>query len=105
MSRLTVINLPVYERNILIVGNEYCFEGRKLDIKGGFDATNIFSEPDVVEREIELFDELFENGLAYVRKEKVLPGGKQNKALIEYLIDVLNRDLEKLNRRISKRGH
>jgi hypothetical protein len=96
-SRLTVIRLPVTDRNLLFLGNDYLFEGRKLRVGGGFGATQVTTDLDRIEREIALFDELFADGLHYLFPSGAPPDpSERNAALLRMLVQDLEGDLAQL---------
>ncbi|HEU4389539.1 MAG TPA: caspase family protein [Blastocatellia bacterium] len=94
-SRLEIIRLPNPERNQLLLGNSYLFEGRKLKVsEGGFDATQVIGDPEIIENEIKMFDTLFENGLTYVCTRKGIVAGRgRNRMLLQAMLEDIERDI------------
>jgi hypothetical protein len=97
-SRLEIIRLPNPERNQLILGTSYLFEGRKLKVReGGFDATQVIGDPEVIENEIKMFDTLFEDGLNYVCARGGIPAGPdRNRRLLQAMITDIEGDIRSL---------
>ena len=63
VTRATLVHIVVRERNLLILGDKYVFEGRKLSTKAGFEATQVITDKRRVAQEIEMFDILFRNAV------------------------------------------
>jgi len=96
-SRATFVKVPIRERNLLFLGSDYLFEGRKLRVRGGFDATQVITDPEVIRQEVEMFDALFEDALDYMCRKRDLPVGRsRNRRLIEELIKDIDEDLREL---------
>lgn len=95
LSRIVIVKTPVRDRNLLFLGTDYFFEGRKLRVGSGFDATQQITDSEVIEREIEMFDVLFDDSVNYVCRMNDLPiwGRNRNQKLLEKLIEGLNIDL------------
>ena len=63
IRRAALVHVSVHERNLLILGDRYLFEGRKLSTKAGFEATQVITDKRRVTQEIEMFDILFRNAV------------------------------------------
>jgi hypothetical protein len=99
VARFAAIRVPVPERNYLFLGSDYLFVGRKLRVGSGFDATEMVTEAGPIQREIQMFDSLFEDGRGYMANQRGVPdGGKDNRALLERLCRDLDDDLARLRR-------
>ncbi len=95
--RATIIRLPTPERNLLLLGTDYFFEGRRLGIRMGFDATQLITDTDVIKREIAMFDALFEEGVKYVCGLHKIPArARRNQHLLEVIIKDLDKDIRRL---------
>lgn len=95
LSRTVIVKTPVRDRNLLFLGTDYFFEGRKLRVGSGFDATQLITEYDIIKDEIEMFDVLFDDSVNYVCRMHGLPifGRNRNQKLLEKLIEDINNDL------------
>lgn len=97
VSRATVVRSPISERNLLFLGTDYLFEGRKLQWQVGFDATELITDPDTINHEIVWFDTLFENELQHVSRARGLPEGPdRNRSLLEVVVKDLHEDISRL---------
>lgn len=97
VSRTAVIRLPLSERNLLILGAAYFFEGRKLRWEVGFDATQVSTDPDTINQEIVMFDALFEDGLQHACRTRGIPDGPdRNRSLLEVLVKDLDEDIRRM---------
>jgi len=97
IPRAVVIRLPVTERNLLILGTDYFFEGRQLGWHEGFDQTQVITDPDTINQEIDNFDKLFEGGLKHVCKTRGLPDGPdRNRSLLEVVVKDLDDAISRL---------
>jgi hypothetical protein len=105
VHRFTVVRLPLSERNLLLLGNEYFFEGRKLHLGHGFDATRLITDARSIRQEIEAFDGLFESGVRSVCEEWRLPKGRdRNGRLLELLIQHIDEELQNLRTSAAPAG-
>lgn len=105
IARATFVRIPTPERNILILGTDYFFEGRKLKVRGSFDATQLITDPETIQREIAMFDALFDDAINYVCRTQDLPRGRTlNERLLKALVKDINKDLSRLSRLARKGG-
>jgi hypothetical protein len=96
IKRAQLVHCGIRERNLLILGRKYVFEGRKLGPGAGFEATEVITEVTRVKQEIEMFDLLFRN--AAREADRGASGVAQNRHLIERMIRRLNRDIGTLGK-------
>jgi hypothetical protein len=95
IKRLQIVHAGVRERNVMILGKRYVFEGRKLDSRAGFEATQVVTDKKRVAQEIEMFDLLFKNSLQRIaQSESTTP---TNRFLLEELIARIDRDVVALS--------
>lgn len=106
LARATLIRIPVPERNQFFLGEQLLFEGRKLKVRGGFDRTELIQDADEIEREIEMFDALFTDGIQYCfdHRRKPIPEDvfERNRSLLEFLLMDIKRDIKKLKQRAKR---
>jgi hypothetical protein len=95
-DRLMIFIVPVSDRNLLSLGDEVFFEGRKLGVSRGFDVTRVVSDRDQVRDENLLFDQLFESGLEMARDKADAPRRNANSLFIDLLIEELRAGLSRL---------
>lgn len=97
ISRTRFVHLGIRERNLLILGTRYLFEGRKLSTKPGFEATEVITCPRRVAREIEMFDILSQNAVENARRGFSRHGEKDvNRLLLEDLLERIETNIKEL---------
>jgi hypothetical protein len=103
VSRATFVRTPLpAERNLLFLDKEYFFEGRKFKVRGSFDATQLIIDSDIIQREIEMFDALFEDSVNYICRERNLPHGRTlNERLLKSIVQDLEEDLARLKSKVG----
>ena len=99
VKRFIILRLPLSERNLLVLGEDYFFEGRKLKLGHGFDATRLTTDREAVAREIAAFDALFDSGVTDTcERWDVSLGRRRNGRLLEILIQQLDEELANISR-------
>jgi hypothetical protein len=98
LARATMIRIPVSERNLMFLGDDYLFEGRNLKIGGAFDATQVITDPVTIQQQISLFDSLLASGLDYIRERHRL-GSSNN--LENKMIEILAEDIRSELRQVE----
>jgi hypothetical protein len=105
IKRAQFVHIGIRERNLLILGKRYLFEGRKLGTRAGFEATEVITDKTRVAQEIELFDILFGNAISAgrdARKTRGLVG--LNRRLLVSLVGRIDRDIAALAASLSPAG-
>lgn len=96
-SRMQIIHVPIRDRNLLFLGTEYLFEGRKLSTGAGFEATRVIRDREAVAQEIDMFDRLFNHSLERARRSfSIQAADNLNERLIEAIIRQLDTDVLKI---------
>jgi hypothetical protein len=97
VKHATLVHIAVRERNILILGNKYVFEGRKLGTEPGFEATEVITDKRRVTQQIEMFDILFRNAVDNECQGVKCPDKSDlNRRLLVGLIDRIDQDMKEL---------
>jgi hypothetical protein len=97
VRRAQLVHTAVRDRNVLILGKRYVFEGRKLSTQAGFEATQVIIDRKRVAQEIEMFDILFRNAVERERIAlKVCDEANLNRKLLLSVIDRIDRDVRDL---------
>jgi hypothetical protein len=95
--RFCVIWLSIPERNLLFLGDEYYFEGRRLHVTQGFEATRVVTDAEEIRREMQAFDALFDSGIRYICAQGNRRFGRsRNKELLRAVIHDLEDDFKRL---------
>lgn len=103
-QRAELVHARLRERNLLILGNKYVFEGRKLSTDEGFEATQVIKNNRRIGQEIEMFDILFNN--ARRTAQKALGIEKRNgvnRQLLLALIKRIDGDVAELEASLGRR--
>jgi hypothetical protein len=102
-KRVQIVHLSVRERNLLIVGNRYLFEGRKLSTKAGFEATQFIADKKRVTQETEMFDILLRNPVVHALAACGADKPKDlDRPLLEVLVARISCDIAELEASYSR---
>jgi hypothetical protein len=97
IRRATLVHVSVRERNLLILGDKYVFEGRKLSTIAGFEATQVITDKRRVTQEIEMFDILFRNAVqSKVDNVSEHDPLELNRQLLLHLISRIDKDIHEI---------
>lgn len=97
LPRIQMVHASVRERNVLILGERYLFEGRKLSIKAGFEATTVVANHERILQEIQMFDILFDNAIRGTLGDQTEDTvAARNRQLIATVLQRIDRDRAKL---------
>ena len=96
-GRATLVHIGIRERNLLILGQQYVFEGRKLSTKAGFEATQLITNKKRVTQEIEMFDILMRSAVKDECARLRIGDCKDlNSKLIGSLVRRIERDIKEI---------
>jgi len=97
IRRAALVHVSVRERNLLILGDKYLFEGRKLSTEAGFEATQVITDKRRVTQEIEMFDILFRYAVESKFENAAAHGPLElNRQLLLLLIGRIDKDIKEL---------
>ena len=97
LGRAQLVHIGVRERNLFIIGDQCVFEGRKLNTKPGFEATQLITAQKRVQQEIQMFDILLASAIEIERAHSpTTQAAGLNQYLIEELMARIDRDMKNL---------